>query len=151
MPLLLPPSHCAASLPHLFRGCFALLLLLFGTAAQAHPMPNSAVLLDLHPGGVAAEIQLPLEQLQLAFGHDVRNNVIPPLFISQAGGNWWAGFRGMVALGMHHIAEGTDHLLFLLVLLLPAPLLRRASPGQPPLLLLPAPMRPASGGRWGRF
>jgi len=28
----------------------------------------------------------------------------------------------MVRLGMHHIAEGTDHLLFLLVLLLPAPL-----------------------------
>jgi hypothetical protein len=29
---------------------------------------------------------------------------------------------GMVRLGMRHIAEGTDHLLFLLVLLLPAPL-----------------------------
>ena len=32
------------------------------------------------------------------------------------------GYLGMVRLGMHHIAEGTDHLLFLLVLLLPAPL-----------------------------
>jgi hypothetical protein len=28
----------------------------------------------------------------------------------------------MIKLGMQHIAEGTDHLLFLLVLLLPAPL-----------------------------
>ena len=37
---------------------------------------------------------------------------------------------GMVRLGMHHIAEGTDHLLFLLVLLLPAPLA-------------------AAAGRWG--
>jgi hypothetical protein len=33
------------------------------------------------------------------------------------------GFAGMFRLGMRHIAEGTDHLLFLLALLLPAPLL----------------------------
>ncbi|MDO7844856.1 HupE/UreJ family protein [Hymenobacter sp. M29] len=227
-----------------------LLLLLSSPAARAHPMPNSVVLLDLHPGGVAAEVQLPLGQLEIAFGHnitehpetlvqrlgpelrayiqqhvrpetpdgqpwavavrelrigsaeqtdtgpyqeltaqlwltppagatarafafrydvivhqlvthvalvsvrrdwevgrvgaeqpidvgvirlDVVNNVIPPLFISQAGGGWWAGFRGMVALGARHIAEGTDHLLFLLVLLLPAPLLL------------------TKARRWGRF
>lgn len=35
----------------------------------------------------------------------------------------FAGVPGMFRLGMHHIAEGTDHLLFLLALLLPAPLL----------------------------
>jgi hypothetical protein len=232
--------------------CLACLLLCLLTAyrAQAHPMPNSVVLLDLHPGGVGAEIQLPLTELQAAFGHeaalhpetlvarfgpelrayiaqhvrpvspegqrwgvavrdlrvqaaeqtatgpyqeltaqlwltppagatartftfdydvivhqvvthvvlvsvrrdweqgrvgaeapmevgvirlDVRNNVVPALFISQTGGGWWAGFKGMVALGGRHIAEGTDHLLFLLVLLLPAPLLL------------------TKGRRWGRF
>src|ERR1700727_767515 len=32
-------------------------------------------------------------------------------------------FASLFRLGMRHIAEGTDHLLFLLVLLLPAPLL----------------------------
>ncbi|HEY2470169.1 MAG TPA: HupE/UreJ family protein, partial [Terracidiphilus sp.] len=40
-------------------------------------------------------------------------------------------FSSMFHLGMRHIAEGTDHLLFLLVLLLPAPLLvsgRRRGP-----------------------
>ena len=37
--------------------------------------------------------------------------------------NWWNGFAGIFRLGMRHIAEGTDHLLFLLVLLLPAPVL----------------------------
>jgi hypothetical protein len=42
------------------------------------------------------------------------------------------GYIGMVRLGMRHIAEGTDHLLFLLVLLLPAPLA-------------------AVAGRWGRY
>ena len=34
-----------------------------------------------------------------------------------------AGFASLYRLGMRHIAEGTDHLLFLLTLLLPAPLL----------------------------
>lgn len=40
------------------------------------------------------------------------------------------GFAGAFRLGVRHIAEGTDHLLFLLALLLPAPLL-------------------ACGSRWG--
>jgi hypothetical protein len=35
------------------------------------------------------------------------------------------GFLAAVALGVHHIGEGADHLLFLLMLLLPAPLLVR--------------------------
>jgi hypothetical protein len=42
------------------------------------------------------------------------------------------GFASIFRLGMRHIAEGTDHLLFLLALLLPAPLL-------------------ASGSRWAGF
>jgi len=37
------------------------------------------------------------------------------------------GLPSLFHLGMHHIAEGTDHLLFLLVLLLPAPLVVVAS------------------------
>lgn len=48
------------------------------------------------------------------------------LAIDRTHGSWWSGFRGVFVLGMRHIAEGTDHLLFLLVLLLPAPLLARA-------------------------
>ena len=52
--------------------------------------------------------------------------------IDRAAGSWWCGFRSVLGLGMQHIAEGTDHLLFLLVLLLPAPLI-------------------AAKGRWGAF
>ncbi len=63
---------------------------------------------------------------------DVRNNVIPPLPVNLATGSAWVGLRAMVQLGIRHIAEGTDHLLFLLVLLLPAPLL-------------------VAGRRWGQF
>jgi hypothetical protein len=44
----------------------------------------------------------------------------------------WTAFASMVPRGVRHIAEGTDHLLFLLVLLLPAPLI-------------------AVGGRWREY
>jgi hypothetical protein len=45
-----------------------------------------------------------------------------PLEISLEQGSWWKGFKSIVALGTRHISEGIDHLLFLLVLLLAAPL-----------------------------
>jgi HupE / UreJ protein len=47
---------------------------------------------------------------------------------------WLNGLQisAMFRLGMRHIAEGTDHLLFLLVLLLPAPLLTSGSRWGPP-------------------
>jgi hypothetical protein len=54
---------------------------------------------------------------------DIPTNTIPPFKIDQTGGSLGKGFKSMVSLGMSHIAEGTDHLLFLLVLLLAAPLL----------------------------
>jgi hypothetical protein len=54
------------------------------------------------------------------------------LVLDRSEGSDGAGFRGIVALGMQHIAEGTDHLLFVLMLLLPAPLL-------------------VAGSRWGGF
>jgi len=47
---------------------------------------------------------------------------------------WWQGLglSRLFQLGMHHIAEGTDHLLFLLALLLPAPLIVSGSRWEPP-------------------
>lgn len=56
-------------------------------------------------------------------GLDVKSNTIPPLAVNIQQGGLWRGFTSMVNLGVEHIAEGTDHLLFLLTLLLPAPLL----------------------------
>lgn len=46
--------------------------------------------------------------------------------VDRSGGSWWTGFVNFVQLGISHIAEGTDHLMFLLVLLLPAPMLAKA-------------------------
>lgn len=56
----------------------------------------------------------------------------PSLLIDRSQGSWARGFVGVFRLGERHIAEGTDHLLFLLALLLPAPLL-------------------AAGNRWGGY
>ena len=45
--------------------------------------------------------------------------------------SFWRGFRGMLTLGMHHIATGTDHILFLLALILPCVVARRNSAWEP--------------------
>lgn len=45
------------------------------------------------------------------------------LAINRGNASRWSGFAAAFGLGMQHIAEGFDHLLFLLTLLLPAPLL----------------------------
>jgi hypothetical protein len=45
------------------------------------------------------------------------------LHIDRGHGSDWRGFVSAIGLGMHHIAEGHDHLLFLIALLLPAPVL----------------------------
>ncbi|RTQ53739.1 HupE/UreJ family protein [Hymenobacter gummosus] len=63
---------------------------------------------------------------------NVVDNVIPPLVVNMAAGSSWTGFTALVRLGTRHIADGTDHLLFLLALLLPAPLV-------------------VAGQRWGGF
>ncbi|MEV5525655.1 HupE/UreJ family protein [Streptomyces prunicolor] len=60
---------------------------------------------------------------------DVRHMKVPPLTVDLGEGSAWRGFLAMLELGGNHILTGTDHLLFLLILLLPAPLL-------------------AAGGRW---
>jgi hypothetical protein len=51
---------------------------------------------------------------------NMKDNVIDPLAVNLEKGSWWNGCTQMLLLGMHHIKAGTDHLLFLMVLLLPA-------------------------------
>lgn len=62
----------------------------------------------------------------------IADNTVHPVEINLEQGSKWKGFKSMFSLGMEHIREGTDHLLFLLVLLLPSMLL-------------------FSGSRWGKF
>ncbi|MDQ0578679.1 HupE/UreJ family protein [Streptomyces rishiriensis] len=55
-------------------------------------------------------------------GIDTRTMTVPALTVDLGHGSAWHGFLAMVKLGGNHILTGTDHLLFLLILLLPAPL-----------------------------
>jgi len=59
----------------------------------------------------------------VAISWNTKDNAIYPLEVNLEKGSWWNGFKSMLHLGMMHIKEGTDHLLFLIVLLLPAMLL----------------------------
>lgn len=54
------------------------------------------------------------------------------MLVDRGEGSGWHGFAAAVRLGIKHISEGHDHLLFLIALILPAPLL-------------------AQGRRWGRY
>ena len=54
---------------------------------------------------------------------DTVTGAVEPLHVDLGSGSDLRGFTSMVRLGVTHIAEGTDHQLFLLTLLLPAPLL----------------------------
>jgi hypothetical protein len=60
---------------------------------------------------------------------DTRSMTVQPLPVDLGKDSAWRGFLAMVRLGGSHILTGTDHLLFLFILLLPATLV-------------------ASGGRW---
>jgi hypothetical protein len=51
------------------RFCACLAALVWVSSASAHPMPSSAVSLDFYDDGVAAELRLPLDRLEIAFAH----------------------------------------------------------------------------------
>jgi len=99
------------------------------------------------PSGVSTEVfaldynvivqRVMSHQALIYVRRDIRNGLVgdKPMLISTAGfgnthiavdgsdGSWWQGLRRLFSLGMRHIAEGPDHLLFLLALLLPSPLI----------------------------
>ncbi|RFA07617.1 hypothetical protein B7R21_15675 [Subtercola boreus] len=54
---------------------------------------------------------------------DTVTGVVSSLEVDLGDGSAWTGFVSMVSLGVDHIRDGVDHQLFLLTLLLPAPLL----------------------------
>ncbi|GAB2570650.1 HupE/UreJ family protein [Microlunatus antarcticus] len=58
---------------------------------------------------------------------DTVTGTVVPLHVDLGSGSDLRGLTSMVVLGIQHIREGTDHQLFLLTLLLPAPLLVSAS------------------------
>ncbi len=86
-----------------------------------HQVINHAALVSVRSDWENGGMEQNKEEVQ-AITWDLQNNIIPPMQVNLQKGNWWTGFVSMVKLGMHHISVGTDHLMFLLVLLLPATL-----------------------------
>ncbi|MFP5391701.1 MAG: HupE/UreJ family protein [Gammaproteobacteria bacterium] len=80
--------------------------------AIAHQVPNHTTLVALRDRAQGPDAQ-PRMLASLAYGHRsvAVRDIVPP---------WWRGFGDLFMLGMRHIAEGADHLLFLFTLLLPA-------------------------------
>jgi len=59
-------------------------------------------------------------------GWNTRNNTISPLQVTLERGSWSKGIASMFIFGMRHIRERANHLMFLLVLLLAAPLIAQS-------------------------
>lgn len=89
--------------------------------AIIHQVITSDIYVTLHSDWSAGELESARDLGTIAV--DTMTGTVAPLDIDLADGSGWQGFVGMVTLGISHIAEGTDHQLFLLTLLLPAPLL----------------------------
>jgi hypothetical protein len=94
-----------------------------GCDVISHQVQSHVTLVALQ--AAAGEAAQPVMLGTLRFGQH-------SLHVKVANEAWWDGMGSMFKLGMLHIAEGSDHLLFLLTLLLPAPLL-------------------VAGGKWGEF
>jgi hypothetical protein len=87
-----------------------------------HQVINHAALISIRSDWETGNLNSPTADA-MVISRNTRDNVIYPLEINLLPGSWFKGFKSMLALGMQHIKEGTDHLLFLIVLLLPATLL----------------------------
>ncbi|QEC75167.1 HupE/UreJ family protein [Mucilaginibacter ginsenosidivorax] len=89
-----------------------------------HQVINHAALLSIRSDWETGNLN-PTSADAMVISWNTKDNVIYPLEINLQQGSWFKGFKSMFALGMQHIKEGTDHLLFLIVLLLPAALLAK--------------------------
>jgi len=96
-----------------------------------HQVINHAALVSIRSDWEAGNLNTPSADA-MVISWNTKDNVIYPLEINLQQGSWFKGFKSMLVLGMQHIKEGTDHLLFLIVLLLPAALL-------------------TNGRQWGKF
>ena len=87
-----------------------------------HQIPNQSILFSVEQdwqNGATKNTSTEIGVLSI----DIPTGKVFPLKIKMNQGNWIKGFSNMFTLGMQHIKDGTDHLLFIITLLLPACLL----------------------------
>jgi hypothetical protein len=94
----------------------------FGYDAIIHQVITHKILVYIQEdwkNGISIESEAqPIGSIAL----DIPTGKIIPLHIQLSEGSIWKGFVGMLSFGMQHIREGLDHILFLLTLLVVAPL-----------------------------
>lgn len=88
-----------------------------------HEVINHMMLVTIRSDWESSSGASAIQQV-MVIQNSMQDMKVHPLEINLQRGSRWNGCRNMISLGMCHIKEGTDHLLFLLVLLLPAILVR---------------------------
>jgi hypothetical protein len=90
--------------------------------AVIHQVPNHFAIVkitqDFNNGILSEEKAVAVGVIR----YDFANNKVPPIAVTADDSGIFKGFYNMVALGMHHILVGIDHILFLLTLLIVAPI-----------------------------
>lgn len=96
-----------------------------------HQVINQSIIFSASQYAPGNDSDGKLEQAGI-ISSDPNTGKILPLKLHLSAASWFTTCKSMFMLGMRHIKEGTDHLLFIIVLLLPAMLL-------------------VQGKRWGGF
>ena len=87
-----------------------------------HQIPTQSIIFSVEQDWQNGIIQDNSKQIGV-ISIDIPTGKIYPFPVKLKEGTWWKGFKNMISLGISHISEGTDHILFILTLLLPAMLL----------------------------
>lgn len=96
----------------------------FAADPVVHQVVTHSILVSVSSDWAGGQVSEESEPLQIGvIAENSRTMTLAPLTVDLSDGSAWQGFVAMVKLGASHILAGTDHLLFLLVLLLPAPLI----------------------------
>ncbi|MER7565375.1 HupE/UreJ family protein [Streptomyces sp. NPDC097941] len=94
----------------------------FGYDVVVHQVVTHTVLVTVRQDWAAGQVDGEGTTQVGTIRVDTRTLKVPALKVDLGAGSAWRGFVAMLGLGADHILTGTDHLLFLLILLLPAPL-----------------------------
>jgi hypothetical protein len=97
----------------------------FGYDVVVHQVVTHTVLVTVRQDWAAGQVDGAGATQVGTIRVDTRTMKVPALKVDLGAGSAWRGFVAMLELGGDHILTGTDHLLFLLILLLPAPLVAR--------------------------
>lgn len=96
--------------------------------AVIHQIPNHFALVEIIQDFSAGILETDKAVDIGVIRFDFATNTTPVLAVNAGDGSWSTGFRNIVAIGFRHVMLGYDHILFLLTLLIVAPL--RAANGK---------------------